>query len=166
MSKSNNSKENGSAKASVEAKAGTTVSASASSKTGLTHEEKLAMVKRNIEKLKESKKNTSATFFKIQDNEIKIVEFTGEIEPVQRTFTRKNEKGEDVVTTKIMYAYKLMDLERQDEGMKVWEVSKSWSDMIDNLLGKGFFTLEVKRQGSGTNTSYFFSPVVSAPATS
>lgn len=50
----------------------------------------------------------------------------------------------------------------QYKGIQVWEVSRSWSDNIDNLLVKGFLTLEVKREGAGTNTSYLFAPVVSA----
>jgi hypothetical protein len=50
----------------------------------------------------------------------------------------------------------------QYKGIQVWEVSRSWSDSIDNLLVKGFLTLEVKREGAGTNTSYLFAPVVSA----
>jgi hypothetical protein len=51
--------------------------------------------------------------------------------------------------------------EQQDEGIKIWEVSRSWSDNIDNLLVKGFLTLEVKRTGAATDTSYLFAPVVS-----
>jgi hypothetical protein len=51
-------------------------------------------------------------------------------------------------------------MNRQDEGIKVWEVSKSWSDNIDNLLVRGFPTLEVKRTGAATDTSYLFAPVV------
>ena len=59
-----------------------------------------------------------------------------------------------------MYAYKVLDIKNQDKGIQVWEVSRSWSDSIDNLLVKGFLTLEVKREGAGTNTSYLFAPVV------
>ena len=53
-----------------------------------------------------------------------------------------------------------MDLDSQDEGVKLWQVSKSWSDSIDNLLIEGFLTLKVKRTGAGTDTNYLFSPVV------
>ena len=60
-----------------------------------------------------------------------------------------------------MYAYKVLESDHQNEGIKVWEVSRSWSDIIDNLLVKGFLTLEVKRTGAGKDTSYFFAPVVS-----
>ena len=80
----------------------------------------------------------------------------------QRTFNRKKENGEDEKSTKTMYAYKVLDMERKDEGVKVWEVSRSWSDNIDNLLVKGFLTLEVKRTGAATDTSYLFAPVVKA----
>jgi len=59
-----------------------------------------------------------------------------------------------------MYAYKVLDIKNQDKGIQVWEVSRSWSDSIDNLLVNGFLTLEVKREGAGTNTSYLFAPVV------
>jgi hypothetical protein len=55
-------------------------------------------------------------------------------------------------------------MKQQDEGIKIWEVSRSWSDNIDNLLVKGFLTLEVKRTGAATDTSYLFAPVVNARA--
>jgi hypothetical protein len=99
-----------------------------------------------------------------QSGEAKTLEFTGDMEPVQRTFKRKKENGEEEENKKIMYAYKALDMQHQDEGIKVWEVSKSWSDNIDNLLIKGFLTLEVKRSGAATNTSYLFAPVVSPKA--
>jgi hypothetical protein len=51
-------------------------------------------------------------------------------------------------------------MDHQDEGVKVWDLSRSWSDTIDNLLAKGFLTLEVKRTGAGTDTNYLFAPVV------
>lgn len=124
----------------------------------------LDKVRKNVEKLKEAKKNAGGSFLKLQSGEVKILQFTGDMEPVQRTFKRKKENGEEEVSTKIMYAYKVLDMERQDEGIKVWEVSRSWSDNIDNLLVKGFLTLEVKRTGAATDTSYLFAPVVSASA--
>jgi hypothetical protein len=122
----------------------------------------LDKVKRNVEKLKEAKKNAGGSFLKIQSGEVKTLQFTGDMEPVQRTFKRKKENGEEEENKKIMYAYKVLDMQRQDEGIKVWEVSKSWSDNIDNLLVKGFLTLEVKRTGAGTDTSYLLAPIVSA----
>ena len=118
-------------------------------------------VKKNVEKLREAKKNSSGRFVKIQPGEVEILQFTGDVEPVHRTFTRKKEGGGEEVTKKIMYA-KVLDIKQQDEGIKIWEVSRSWSDSIDNLLVKEFLTLEVKREGAGTNTSYLFAPSVSA----
>ena len=122
----------------------------------------LDKVRNNVEKLKEAKKNAGGSFLKLQSGEVKILQFTGDMEPVQRTFKRKKENGEEEESKKIMYAYKLLDMERQDEGIKVWEVSRSWSDNIDNLLVKGFLTLEVKRLGAATDTSYLFAPAVNA----
>ena len=122
----------------------------------------LVRVIQNVEKLRESKKNSGGGFLKLQSGEVKILQFTGEMEPVERTFNRKKENGEDEKSTKTMYAYKVLDMERQDDGIKVWEVSRSWSDNIDNLLVKGFLTLEVKRTGAATDTSYLFAPVVNA----
>jgi hypothetical protein len=122
----------------------------------------LDKVRRNVEKLKEAKKNAGGSFLKIQPGEVKTLQFTGDMEPVQRTFKRKKENGEEEESKKIMYAYKVLDMQHQDEGIKVWEVSKSWSDNIDNLLVKGFLTLEVKRTGAATDTSYLFAPVVSS----
>jgi hypothetical protein len=124
----------------------------------------LDKVKRNVEKLKEAKKNAGGSFLKIQSGEVKTLQFTGDMEPVQRTFKRKKETGEEEQSKKIMYTYKVLDMEHQDEGIKVWEVSRSWSDNIDNLLVKGFLTLEVKRTGAATDTSYLFAPVVNANA--
>ena len=115
-----------------------------------------------MEKLRESKKNSAGGFLKLQSGDVKILQFTGEMEPVSATFNRKKENGEDEKSTKTMYAYKVLDMERKDEGVKVWEVSRSWSDNIDNLLVKGFLTLEVKRTGAATDTSYLFAPVVKA----
>lgn len=125
----------------------------------------LDKVKRNVEKLKEAKKNAGGSFLKIQPGEVKILQFTGDMEPVQRTFKRKNEKNEEETSTKLMYAYKVLDMEHQEEGIKVWDLSRSWSDNVDNLLVKGFLILEVKRTGAGTDTNYLFAPVVS-PKTS
>ena len=126
------------------------------------NENALAKVKANVEKLKEVKKNAEGNFLKFQSGDVKILHFTGDIEPVQRSFKRKNDKGEEEVSApKIMYAYKVLESDHQNEGIKVWEVSRSWSDIIDNLLVKGFLTLEVKRTGAGKDTSYFFAPIVS-----
>jgi hypothetical protein len=58
----------------------------------------------------------------------------------------------------------VMDMGNQDAGIITWEVSRQWSDSIDNLRVKGFLTLEVERKGSGTDTSYLFSPAVAATA--
>lgn len=121
----------------------------------------LDKVRRNVEKLKEAKKNAGGNYLKIQSGEVKTLQFTGDMEPVQRTFKRKKENGEEEESKKVMYAYKVLDTQHQDEGIKVWEVSKSWSDNIDNLLVRGFLTLEVKRTGALTDTSYLFAPVVS-----
>jgi hypothetical protein len=122
----------------------------------------LDKVRRNIEKLKEVKRNEGGSFLRFQPGEVKILQFTGDIEPVQRTFKNKKDDGKEEKNEKIMYAYKVLDMRDQDKGIQVWEVSRSWSDSIDNLLVKGFLTLEVKREGAGTNTSYLFAPVVSA----
>lgn len=122
----------------------------------------LDKVKKNVDKLRDAKKNSGGSFLKIQSGEVKILQFTGDMEPVQRTFKRKKENGEEEESKKIMYAYKLLDMERQDEGIKAWEVSRSWSDNINNLLVKGFLTLEVKRVGAATDTSYLFAPAVNA----
>jgi hypothetical protein len=81
---------------------------------------------------------------------------------VQRSFKRKNAAGVEEETAKTMYAYKVMDMGNQHAGIQSWEVSRSWSDTIDNLLIKGFLTLEVKRTGAGTDTKYLFSPAVAA----
>ena len=115
-----------------------------------------------MEKLKEAKKNAEGSFLRFQSGDVKVLHFTGDIEPVQRSFKRKNDKGEEEVSApKTMYAYKVLESQHQNEGIKVWEVSRSWSDNIDNLLIKGFLTLEVKRTGAGTDTSYLFAPIVS-----
>ena len=70
-----------------------------------------------MEKLREVKKNSGGGFLKLQSGEVKILQFTGEMEPVQRTFNRKKENGEEEKSTKTMYAYKVADMERQDLGM-------------------------------------------------
>jgi hypothetical protein len=122
----------------------------------------LEKVRRNVEKLNEAKKNSGGgNFVKIQSGETKILQFTGDMEPVQRTFKRKNEQtGIEEDNVKIMYAYKVMDIKHQEDGIKVWEVSRTWSDNINNLLVRGFLTLEIKRTGAGTDTSYLFAPMV------
>ena len=122
----------------------------------------LEKVRRNIAILNEAKKNSSGNFMKIQSGETKVLQFTGDMEPVQRTFKRKNEQtGKEEESTKTMYAYKVLDMAHQDEGIKSWEISRTWSDSVNNLLDKEFLTLEVKRTGAATDTSYLFAPVVS-----
>ena len=59
------------------------------------NENALAKVKANVEKLKEIKKNAEGNFLKFQSGDVKILHFTGDIEPVQRSFKRKNDKGEE-----------------------------------------------------------------------
>ena len=120
---------------------------------------RLAKLRENLAKLKEAKKEQSTGFLKISSGETKILEFTGDMEPVQRTFKRKNEKtGEEEASSKIMYAYKVIDLNNQDAGIVTWEISRSWSDNVDNLLSKEFTTLEIKRTGSSTDTTYLMAP--------
>ena len=109
----------------------------------------LERVRRNIAILNEAKKNSGGNFMKIQSGETKILQFTGDMEPVQRTFKRKNEQtGKEEESTKTMYSYKVLDMKKQEEGIKAWEVSRTWSDNINNLLDKEFLTLEVKRTGA------------------
>ena len=130
------------------------------SAAGPTKEQIIEKVKLNIARAQETKKNMGGTFLKIESGETKVLQFTGDIEPIQRTFKRKKDDGTEEESTKTLFSYKVMDLDSQDEGVKLWQVSKSWSDSIDNLLIEGFLTLKVKRTGAGTDTNYLFSPVV------
>ena len=123
-------------------------------------EQIIEKIKMNIARAQETKKNMGGTFLKIESGETKVLQFTGDIEPIQRTFKRKKDDGTEEESTKTLFSYKVMDLDNQDEGLKLWQVSKSWSDSIDNLLLEGFITLKVKRTGAGTDTNYLFSPVV------
>ena len=138
--------------------------ATADSPEAKPNETEIAIMKarQNIDRLKDAKKNMGGSFLKIAADETKILRFTGEIDAVQRSFTRKKEDGTDDTSTKTMFAYKVLDIttpESSDEGIKTWEVSKTWSDSIDNLLTEGWLTIKVKRTGAGTNTNYLFSPV-------
>lgn len=125
-----------------------------------TKEQVIEKIKENIARAQEAKKNMGGSFLKFEPGETKILQFTGDIEPVQRSFKRKKEDGTEEQSTKTLFAYKVMDLDTQEEGVKIWEVSRSWSDSIDNLLVEGFLTLKVKRTGAGTDTNYLFAPVV------
>ena len=127
---------------------------------GPTKEQLIEKVKMNIARAQETKKNMGGSFLKIESGETKVLQFTGDIEPIQRTFKRKKDDGTEEEVQKTLFSYKVMDLDSQDEGVKLWQVSKSWSDSIDNLLIEGFLTLKVKRTGAGTDTNYLFSPVV------
>ena len=135
---------------------GTAVTANPNGKESI-----LEKLKKNIERTQEAKSKMGGNFLRIESGETKVLQFTGDIEPVQRSFKRKKEDGTEEQSTKTLFSYKVMDLNSQDEGVKIWEVSKSWSDSIDNLLVEGFLTLKVKRTGAGTDTNYLFSPVVS-----
>ena len=91
------------------------------------------------------------------------------MEAVQKTFKRKNEKTglEGESAPKTLYAYKVIDVQNRDAGVQTWEISRQWSDTADNLLAKGFLTLEIKRTGSSmSDTNYLISPAVSTDAAS
>jgi hypothetical protein len=129
---------------------------------------RLEKLRANLAKLKEVKKEQSTGFVKIQPGETKILEFTGDVEAVQKTFKRKNEKTglEEDSAPKTLFAYKVIDTNNRDAGVQTWEISRQWSDTADNLLQKGFLTLEIKRTGASMNdTHYLISPVVSTGAT-
>ena len=70
------SKQSESASASMEAKA--------SEKESI-----LDKVRKNVEKLKEAKKNAGGTFLKIQPGEVKVLQFTGDMEPVAANLQKK-----------------------------------------------------------------------------
>ena len=76
------------------------------------------------------------------------------MEPVHRAFKRKKTEktGEEEASTKIMYAYKVINLQNRDSQIQTRKY-QAWSDNVDNHLSKEFTTLEVKRTGSSTDTS-------------
>lgn len=119
-------------------------------------EDIMNQIRLNAEKNQESRKNDSK-FLAIQAGEKLTLEFTGNFGPVQQTF-KDPKSGED--KSVIRYSYDVVVLERKEEGIKTWNISKKWSNVVDNYLSEGFLTLRVQRDGSSMNdTNYLFIPV-------
>ena len=100
---------------------------------------------------------------KIQPGDTKTLEFTGDMEAYRRHSKERIEKTglEGESAPKTLYAYKVIDVQNRDAGVQTWEISRQWSDTADNLLAKGFLTLEIKRTGSSiSDTNYLISPGV------
>ena len=85
---------------------GTAVTASPSGKESI-----LEKLKRNIERTQEAKSKMGGNFLQIESGETKILQFTGDIEPVQRHFKRKKDDGTEEQSTKTLFSYKVMDLD-------------------------------------------------------
>jgi hypothetical protein len=123
----------------------------------------IAKAIRNIERLRDAKRAMGGNFLKIQAEETKILQFTGEMDAVEKIFKRPKDDGTTEDQKRIQISYQVLDVttpQSQTEGPKRWDLSKSWSDQVDNLLQKGWMTLEVKRTGTGTSTKYLISPAV------
>lgn len=124
-------------------------------------QETLEKIRSNVARVQDEKRRMSSGFVKIEAGETKILQFTGDIDVVENTFTKKNDDGTEEQMTKKRFAYTVLDMstaESQEAGFTKWTVSKQWSDMIDNFLLEQFLTLKVKREGAGTSTKYFMSP--------
>ena len=58
-----------------------------------TKEQLIEKVKMNIARAQEAKKNMNQPFLTIKSGESKVLQFTGDIEPIQKTFKRKKDDG-------------------------------------------------------------------------
>ena len=54
----------------------------------------------------------------------------------------------------------VIDVNHSEDGPKLWDVGKKWSETIDYLLKQGHSMLRVARVGSAMKTKYYFSPIV------
>lgn len=127
---------------------------------------RLEKLRANLAKLKEAKREQSTGFIKINANDTKLLEFTGDMDTVMRSFKRMNKETgkEEEGPAKQMYAYKVIDVENREAGVQTWEISRKWSDVVDNQLTEGFVILKIKRTGSAMDTNYLITVVLDANA--
>lgn len=100
-----------------------------------------------IARRKESK------YFTLEPGEtadLEIIEIKG---PVEKDFD--GDKKPDT----IRYEYKIQDLNNLDSGVKIWGLSKTWSEALDFILSQGNKAVRVSRKGSGMQTKYYFSVI-------
>ncbi|HJT49793.1 MAG TPA: hypothetical protein VJ729_16555 [Nitrososphaeraceae archaeon] len=99
----------------------------------------------------EEQRRKQNKWFNMQPGEKATLEFLPDFGPVFKDFD-----GDGKAET-LRYEYKVVDVNHPEEGVKPWDVSKSWSETIDYLLSQGHRILKVERVGSGMKTRYYFS---------
>lgn len=106
----------------------------------------------------EEQRRRQAKWFNLQPGEKATLEFLPDFGPVFKDFDN------DGIAETLRYEYKVIHLENKEDGVKPWDLSKSWSESIDYLLKQGHRILRVERVGAGMKTRYMFSPVATGPA--
>ena len=82
--------------------------------------------------------------------DLEILEIVG---PVGKDFDR------DGKLDAIQYEYRIQDLNDLNAGIKIWNLSKTWSAALDFVLSQGNRTVRASRNSSGIKTKYYFSAI-------
>ena len=106
-----------------------------------------------IHRLEENRisRRKEGKFFSLESGEtvdFEVIEIVG---PVEKDFDG------DKKTDAIQYQYKIRDLNDLDGEVKIWDLSKSWSEALDFQLSQGHRMIRASRKGSGMQTKYYFS---------
>ena len=109
----------------------------------------------NLRKNEEQRRKDSK-WFNMQPGEKTVLEFLPEFGPTWKDFD-----GDGIKET-LRYEYKVIDINRRENGPIPWDVSKRWSSTIDYYLKQGIHLLKVERVGAGMKTNYYFMPVEDA----
>jgi hypothetical protein len=100
-----------------------------------------------IARRKESK------FFSLEAGETADVEVIEIVGPVGKDFDHDDKPDT------IQYEYKVQDLNDLNGGIRIWDLSKSWSEALDFQLSQGNRAIRASRKGSGMQTKYYFSAI-------
>jgi hypothetical protein len=115
----------------------------------------LRQVQENLAKNDEQRRKDTS-WFHLEPGQKAVIEFTGEFGPVWKDF------DQDGVNERLVYEYKVIEVNNAQAGPKTWDLSKRWSEMIDHYLKQGERILRVERVGAGMKTMYYFSPISGA----
>ena len=98
-----------------------------------------------IQKNNELRRKTSK-YVKVLDKETRIFRF----------FPDETESYESEKFGNLRFAYTVIEVGNDEK--QIWEVSKTTSEDIDNLLVEGYLVLKVRRIGSDKRTIYEIGP--------
>jgi hypothetical protein len=101
----------------------------------------------------EVQRKKDSQWFSMDPGDKTVLKFLPDFGPTWKDFDN------DGKAEKLVYEYKIIDLNNQEAGIRPWDLSKRWSQSVDYHLKQGHYVLKVERIGAGMKTNYYFTPV-------